>query len=86
MTLFVILSYYHLTIHLIPSNLGFSTFALSRPSIFIIFLLMQLMAHEYMLYVTFVKLNIVLRHSILGASKNVQILTVSEFDEIRRVS
>ena len=47
---------------------------------------MQLMAHEYILYVTFFTSNIVLRHPILGALKIVQISFVSEFDEIRRVS
>ena len=44
------------------------------------------MSHEYMLYVTFVTSNIVLRHPILGASKNVKFPTVSEFDEIQRGS
>ena len=60
--------------------------ARSWPSISIISLLMQLMSHEYMLLVTFVTSNFFLRHPILGASKNVQILIVLEFDEIRRVS
>ena len=39
-----------------------------------------------MLYVTFVTSHVVLPHPILGASKNVQIPTVSEFDKIRRGS
>ena len=60
--------------------------AQSRPSVFIISLLMQHVSHEYMLYVTFITSNIVLRHPILDVSKNVLILTVLEFDEIRRVS
>ena len=66
--------------------LDFRNVARSRPSISIISLLMQLMSHEYMLYVTFVTSNIVLRHPILGASKNMKFPTVSEFDEIRRGS
>ena len=66
--------------------LDFRHMARSRPSISIIYLLMQLMSHEYMLYVTFVTSNIVLQHPILGASKNVKFPTVSEFDEIRRGS
>ena len=44
--------------------------ALSRPSIFIIFLLMPLIAHEYLLYVTFVALKIVLPHPNRDALKN----------------
>ena len=44
------------------------------------------MAHEYVLYVTFVASHVVLRHSKRDASKKVQISTVSEFDEIRRAS
>ena len=55
-----------------------------RPSISIISLLMQLMSHEYMLYVTFVTSNIVLRYPILGASKNVKFPTVLKFDVIVR--
>ena len=35
---------------------------------------------------TFVTSQVVLRHPIPGASKNVQILTVSEFDKIQRGS
>ena len=66
--------------------LDFRHMARSRPSISIIYLLMQLMSHEYMLYVTFVTSNIVLQHPILGASKNVKFPTVLEFDEIRRGS
>ena len=46
---------------------------------------MQHVSHEYMLLVTFVTSH-VLRHPILDASKNVQIPTVSKFDEIQRVS
>ena len=45
--------------------------ALSRPSIFIIYLLITLMAYEYALYATFVELKIVLRHSKRDVSKNV---------------
>ena len=40
----------------------------SRPSIFIISLLIPLMAHEYVLYVTFVASKIVLRHPKRDAS------------------
>ena len=43
-------------------SLDFRHLALSRPSIFIIYLLMSLMAHEYVLYVTFVSSKIVLLH------------------------
>ena len=60
--------------------------ALSRPSIFIIYLLITFMAHEYALYVTFVASKIVLRHPNHDASKNVSTPTISEFDEILRVS
>ena len=45
---------------------------------------MPLMTHEYVLYVTFFTSYIVLRHPKRDALKNVQTLTVSEFDEIRR--
>ena len=62
--------------------LDFGHVARSRPSISIISLLIQLMSHEYMLYVTFVTSNIVLRYPILDASKNVKFLTVLEFDKI----
>ena len=65
-------------------SLDFQHLALSRSSIFIISLLMQLMAHEYVLYVAFFASHVVLRHSEYDASKNVQIPTISEFDEIRR--
>ena len=44
---------------------------LSRPPIFIISLLMPLMTHEYMLYVTFVASKIILRHPKHDVSKNV---------------
>ena len=44
---------------------------LSRSPIFIISLLMPLMTHEYMLYVTFIASKIVLRHPKRDASKNV---------------
>ena len=44
------------------------------------------MAHEYVLYVTFVALKIVLWHPNSDASKNVSTPTVSEFDEILRAS
>ena len=47
---------------------------------------MPLMEHEYVLYVTFVTSNIVLRHPKHNALKNVPTLTVSEFDEIRWAS
>ena len=66
--------------------LDFRHVARFRSSISIISLLMQLMSHEYMLYVTFITSNIVLWHSILGASKKVKFSTISEFDEIRRGS
>ena len=55
---------------------------LSRPPIFIIYLLMPFMAHDYVLYVTFVASKIVLRHPKCDASKNVSTLTISEFYEI----
>ena len=67
-------------------SLDFLHLALSRPSVPIISLLMQLISHEYMLYVTYVTSNIVSQHPMLDASKNVSIPIVSEFDEIRRVS
>ena len=44
------------------------------------------MAHEYVLYVTFVTSNIVLRHPKWDASKNVSTPTVSEFHKIRCAS
>ena len=44
------------------------------------------MAHEYLLYVTFVPLKIVLRHPNRDASKNVSTPTISEFYEILRAS
>ena len=47
---------------------------------YILSLLMQHVSHEYMLYVTFVTSDFILRHPILDASKNMQFLTVSEFD------
>ena len=47
---------------------------------------MPLMAHEYVLYVTFVASKIVLQHPKRDASKNVTTPTVSEFDEIQRAS
>ena len=47
---------------------------------------MTLMAHDYVLYVTFVTSNIVLRHPKCDALKNVPTPTVSKFNEIRRAS
>ena len=44
------------------------------------------MAHEYVLYVTFVASKIVLRHPNRDASKNVSTPTISEFNEILRAS
>ena len=44
------------------------------------------MAHEYMLYVTFVASKIVLWHPKRDASKNVPTPTVSEYYEILRAS
>ena len=44
------------------------------------------MAHEYVLYTTFVTTKIVLRHPNRNASKNVPTPTVSEFHEILRAS
>ena len=64
--------------------LEFRHVAQSRPSISIIFLLMQLMSHEYMLYVTFFTSNIILRHPILGALKNVKFPIISEFNVVAR--
>ena len=55
---------------------------LSRPPIFIIYLLMPFMAHEYVLYVTFVVSKFVLRHPNRDASKNMSAPTISEFYEI----
>ena len=55
-----------------------------RSSIFIISLLIPLMAHEYVLYVTFVASNIVLRYPKRDTLKNVSTPTVSEFDIILR--
>ena len=43
---------------------------------------MPLMAHGYMLYVTFVASKIVLRHPKRDASKNVSTPSISEFYEI----
>ena len=60
--------------------------ALPRSSIFIISLLIPLMVHEYMLFMTFVTSKIVLWHPNRDASKNVSTPTVSEFDEILRAS
>ena len=45
---------------------------------------MPLMAHEYMLYVTFVASKIVLRNPNRDASKNVPTPTVLEFDVLAR--
>ena len=67
-------------------SLDFRHLALSWPSIFIISLLIPLMAHEYVLYVTFVASKIILRHPNRDASKNVSTPTVSEFYEILRAS
>ena len=47
---------------------------------------MPLMAHEYVLYVTFVASKIILRHPKHDASKNVSTPTISEFYEILRAS
>ena len=47
---------------------------------------MLLMAHEYVLYVTFVASKIVLRHLNRDASKNVPTPTISEIYEILRAS
>ena len=47
---------------------------------------MPVMAHEYVLYVTFVASKIVLWHPKRDASKNVPTPAVSEFDEILRAS
>ena len=47
---------------------------------------MKHLSHAYMLYVTFVTSQVVFRHPKLDASKNVQILSVLEFDEFRRGS
>ena len=44
------------------------------------------MAHEYMLYVTFVASKIVLRHPKRDASKNVPTPTISEYYEILRAN
>ena len=44
------------------------------------------MAHEYVLYMTFVTTKIVLRHSNRDASKNVPTPTVSKLEEILRAS
>ena len=60
--------------------------ALPRSSIFIIYLLIPLMVHEYMLYVPFVESKIVLRHPKRDASKNVSTLIVSENYEILHAS
>ena len=67
-------------------SLDFRHLALSWPSIFIISLVIPLMAHEYVLYVTFVASKIVLRHPNRDASKNVSTPTVSKFYEILRAS
>ena len=47
---------------------------------------MPLMAHDYVLYVTFVASRFVLRHPKRDASKNVPTPIVSEFDEILRLA
>ena len=65
-------------------SLDFQHLTLYRSSIFIISLLMPFMAHKYMLYVTFVTSNIVLRHPKRDASKNVPTPTISEFDVLAR--
>ena len=65
-------------------RLDFRHLALSWPSIFIISLLIPLMEHEYVLYVTFVASKIVLQYPNRDALKNVQTPTVSEFYEILR--
>ena len=44
------------------------------------------MAHEHILYVTFVASKFILRHPNYDASKDVYIPYVSEFDEILRAS
>ena len=60
--------------------------ALSRPSIFIVSLLIPLMADEYMLYVAFVASKTDLQHPKRDASKNVPTPTVSENYEILRAN
>ena len=60
--------------------------ALSRPTIFIISLLIPLMTHEYVLYVIFVASKIVLRHPKRDASKNALTPTISEYYEILRAN
>ena len=47
---------------------------------------MPLMAHEYVLYVTFIASKIVLRHPNRDALKNVSTPTILEFYEILRAS
>ena len=47
---------------IVSSLLGFRHSALSRPSISIISLLMQIMSHEYILLMTFVTSHFVFRH------------------------
>ena len=60
--------------------------ALPRSSIFIISLLIPLMAHDHMLYVTFVASKIILWHPKRDASKNVPTPTISEYYEILRAN
>ena len=83
---FVLLSLRIQIMPIMSLSLDFRHLALSWPSISILSLLMQLVSHEYMLLVTFVTSHFVLWHPVLDASKNVQIPTASEFDEIQRVS
>ena len=78
---FVLLSFK--TNSIMPSmslSLDFLHLAPSRPFISIISIFMQHVSHA------FVTSHVILRHPKHDASKNVQISTVWEFDEIRRVS
>ena len=85
--MFVLLSFKtNFKMIILSLSLDFQNLALSRSSISMISLPMHLMAHEYVLYVTFVTSNIVLRHPNYDASKNVLTPTVSEFDEIRHLA
>ena len=83
---FVLLSLRIQIMSIMSLILDFRHLALSRSSISILSLLMQHVSHEYMLLVTFFASHFVLRHPTLDASKNVQISTVSELDEIRHGS
>ena len=78
------LNIYKMTLMSLLYQISYS--ALSLPSIFIISLLIPLMVHEYMLYVTFVASKTDLRHPKRDTSKNVSIPTVSENYEILRAN